>query len=143
MPEKVKIATIEFTAEEWQSVRALAQKKNKKADLDSLTKPSILRLALGLEIKKRGGARPNTGNRNSTDSRSAKEAARIDLAFDSVPQRIRPLTDAELAEAQQHWAHTQLEKQATAKAKRKKKGAQNDKATRSTKRGNSRATSPK
>lgn len=97
MPEKVKIATIEFTAEEWQSVRALAQKKNKKADLDSLTKPSILRLALGLEIKKRGGARPNTGNRNSTDSRSAKEAARIDLAFDSVPQRIRPLTDAEHA----------------------------------------------
>lgn len=71
MSDKVKIATIEFTSEEWDSVRALAQKKNKKAELDNLTQPSILRLALGLEIKKRGGARPNTGNRNSTASRSA------------------------------------------------------------------------
>lgn len=67
----IRIATIEFTAEEWEIVRATAQRKNKKTDLDSLTQPSILRLALGLEVKKRGGARPNTGNRNSTDSRSA------------------------------------------------------------------------
>ena len=71
MSEKVKIATIEFTAEEWETIRASAQRKNKKAQLHTLTQPSILRLALGLEIKKRGGARPNTGNRNSTDSRSA------------------------------------------------------------------------
>lgn len=70
MSERVKIATIEFTAEEWEIVRATAQRKNKKTELDTLTRPSVLRLALGLEIKKRGGARPNTGNRNSTDSRS-------------------------------------------------------------------------
>jgi len=63
MSEKVKIATIEFTAEEWECVRALAQKKNKKTDLDLLTPPNVLRLALGLEAKKRGGARPNTGRR--------------------------------------------------------------------------------
>ncbi len=71
MSEKIKIATIEFTTEEWESVRALAQKKNKKADINSLTKPNVLRLALGLGDKKRGGARPNTGNRTATDARSA------------------------------------------------------------------------
>lgn len=63
MSDKIKIATIEFTSDEWESVRALAQKKNKKTDLDSLTPPNVLRLALGLEAKKRGGARPNTGRR--------------------------------------------------------------------------------
>lgn len=71
MSEKVKIATIEFTIAEWESVRSLAQKKNKKADVDSLTPPNVLRLALGLAAKKRGGARPNTGNRTATDPRSA------------------------------------------------------------------------
>lgn len=63
MSEKIKIATIEFAAEEWESVKSLAQKKNKKADLALLTPPNILRLALGLEAKKRGGARQGTGNR--------------------------------------------------------------------------------
>jgi hypothetical protein len=63
MSDKIKIATIEFTYDEWQQVRAAAQRKNKKAKLDTLSLPSILRLALGLETKKRGGARPNTGNR--------------------------------------------------------------------------------
>ena len=71
MSEKVKIATIEFTAEEWERIRSLAQKKNKKADLESLTPPNVLRLALGLEAKKRGGARPNTGNRLAKGPRSA------------------------------------------------------------------------
>lgn len=68
---RVRIATIEFAAQEWESIRSLAQKKNKKAVLNALTQPSILRLALGLEIKKRGGARPNTGNRTAKDPRSA------------------------------------------------------------------------
>ena len=63
MSDKIKIATIEFTSDEWKSVCALAQKKSKKAELDSLTQPNVLRLALGLEAKARGGARPNTGNR--------------------------------------------------------------------------------
>jgi hypothetical protein len=63
MSEKVKIATIEFSADEWANVYALAQKKNKKSQIETLTPPNILRLALGLELKKRGGARPNTGNR--------------------------------------------------------------------------------
>ena len=70
MADKIKIATIEFTAEEWESVCSLAQKKNKNADLESLTPPNVLRLALGLEAKKRGGARPNTGNRLAKDHRS-------------------------------------------------------------------------
>lgn len=68
---KIKIATIEFTGEEWESVRSLAQKKNKKTEIDSLTPPNVLRLALGLEAKKRGGARPSTGNRTAKDPRSA------------------------------------------------------------------------
>ncbi len=72
MSDKVKIATIEFTVEEWENVCALAQKKNKKAELGDLTKPTILRLALGLEAKKRGGARQNTGNRTAKASRSAR-----------------------------------------------------------------------
>ncbi len=63
MPDKVKIATIEFSFEEWESVKLLAQKKNKKADLALLTQPNILRLAVGIKTKKRGGARLNTGNR--------------------------------------------------------------------------------
>ncbi len=63
MSKKVKIATIEFMADDWESVCALAQKKNKKVQLETLTPPNILRLALGLETKKRGGARPNTGRR--------------------------------------------------------------------------------
>jgi hypothetical protein len=71
MSDKVKIATIEFTAEEWESVRSLAQRKNKRADLTLLTPPNILRLALQLETKKRGGARLNTGNRNAKGPRSA------------------------------------------------------------------------
>lgn len=71
MSDKVKIATIEFTAEEWESVKTLAQKKNKKADLTLLTPPNVLRLAVGLDAKKRGGARPNTGNRNAKEPRSA------------------------------------------------------------------------
>lgn len=68
----MKISNIEFTDDEWKSVCALAQKKNKKADIDALTPPNALRLALGLEEKKRGGARPNTGNRTAKDSRSAQ-----------------------------------------------------------------------
>lgn len=71
MPDTEKISNIEFTSEEWANVKTLAQKKNKKADLDLLTPPNILRLALGLKTKKRGGARPNTGNRTAKDSRSA------------------------------------------------------------------------
>lgn len=63
MSENLKISNIEFSPDEWASVCALAQKKNKKAQLENLTPPNILRQALGLEIKKRGGARPNTGNR--------------------------------------------------------------------------------
>lgn len=69
MSEKVKIATIEFSAQEWEIVRNLAQKKNPKIDLDSLTPPNMLRLALDLEARKWGGARPNTGNRNQTSVR--------------------------------------------------------------------------
>lgn len=71
MPESVKISNIEFNANEWASVCALAQKKHKKAQLETLTPPNVLRLALGLETKQRGGARPNTGNRVAKASRSA------------------------------------------------------------------------
>lgn len=63
MSENLKISNIEFSADDWESVCAIARKKNKKAQLETLTPPNILRLALGLEPKKRGGARPNTGNR--------------------------------------------------------------------------------
>ena len=59
----MKISNIEFSEFEWESIRSLAQKKSKKADINSLTPPNVLRLALGLDAKKRGGARPNTGNR--------------------------------------------------------------------------------
>jgi hypothetical protein len=62
MSEKVKITNLEFSADEWETVRARARKKNKKTQLETLTLPNILRLALGLEQKKRGGARSNTGN---------------------------------------------------------------------------------
>ena len=75
MSEKVKIATIEFTEKEWESVKTLAQKKNKKADLTLLKPPNILRLALGIKAKKRGGARPNTGNRTAKAARSLSRAA--------------------------------------------------------------------
>ena len=71
MTENVKISNIEFSADEWAQICALAQRKNKKAQLAALTPPNILRLALGLETKKRGGARPNTGNRAAKASRSA------------------------------------------------------------------------
>lgn len=63
MSENLKISNIEFSANEWASICALAQKKNKKAQLQTLTAPNILRMALKLKTKKRGGARPNTGNR--------------------------------------------------------------------------------
>jgi hypothetical protein len=63
MSKKVKIATIEFSADEWERICVLAQKRNKKINLESLTRPNVLREALGLEPKSRGGARPNTGNR--------------------------------------------------------------------------------
>ena len=65
MSEKIKIATIEFSADEWVSVCALAQKKNEAVQIETLTPPNVLRQALGLEIKKRGGARLGTGNRKS------------------------------------------------------------------------------
>ena len=61
--DKIKIANIEFGADDWQHVCALAQRKNKKLDLATQSQPNILRLALGLAPRKRGGARPNTGNR--------------------------------------------------------------------------------
>lgn len=80
MSGKVKITSIEFATAEWECVRSLAQEKNKKAEIETLTPPNVLRLALGFAAKKRGGARPNTGNRRDKGSR--KE---INLNPDEIP----------------------------------------------------------
>ena len=61
MPESVKISNIEFTASEWDAIVKIASKK--RGYSLELTPPNVLRLALGITTKKRGGARPNTGNR--------------------------------------------------------------------------------
>lgn len=98
MSEKVKIATIEFTAEEWESVKTLAQKKNKKADLTLLTPPNVLRLAVGLETKKRGGARENTGNRTAkfhsdVDHALLNRCKRQRIEMTAMHGHLNPLCD--------------------------------------------------
>jgi hypothetical protein len=57
----MKISNIEFTDSEWAQIVKLA-----KAQADyqsSLTPPNILRLALSLETKQRGGKRDNAGRK--------------------------------------------------------------------------------
>ena len=59
--KSVKISNIEFTASEWDTVVKTAS--TSAGYQSDLTDQNKLRLALGLQTKKRGGARPNTGNR--------------------------------------------------------------------------------
>lgn len=57
----MKISNIEFSDDDWAVVLKLAAQNSLYAA--NLSTPNKLRLALGLPLKQRGGARPNTGNR--------------------------------------------------------------------------------
>jgi hypothetical protein len=68
----MKITNLQFDASEIEAIKSLAIDRlrtagKKWAEIEeivpSLTPQNVLRLALGLEIKKRGGKRPNTGRK--------------------------------------------------------------------------------
>lgn len=59
--KSIRIGSQEFSIYEWKEVLKIA--KPKKGFHAQLTPQNIIRLALGLPLRQRGGARPNTGNR--------------------------------------------------------------------------------
>jgi hypothetical protein len=73
MSEKIKITNIEFEEWEWNEIKRLARhfSKPKKIILDQVTPQNIIRMAVQLPVKKRGGARPNTGNRQPKTERES------------------------------------------------------------------------
>ena len=69
--DTTRIGSQEFTPSEWQSVLSLATRKD--GFHAKLTPQNVIRLALGLPLRQRGGARPNTGNRKARAQQSEGE----------------------------------------------------------------------